>query len=101
MPSKKSSSRTLLVTRSVFSGQRKARWFFREKPIDEHDTGWRVVGDGDTQGYINHQDNVLVIDVDTFKIVEPNIEQILELPISSELERIEENGEVIFQDCKE
>ena len=90
---------TLLVTRSVLSGQRKAKWFFREKGIDKHDTGWRVVGDGDTQGYINQEGNVLGIDIDTFSSVEPLIYKIVDLPLDTELERIEDESGIKFKDC--
>ncbi|MBQ1319165.1 MAG: DUF2185 domain-containing protein, partial [Solobacterium sp.] len=67
---KKHTPGAVIMTRSVFQGQRKARWVFREKAFDRNDTGWRIVGDGDTQGYINHEENILLVDLKTIEHVE-------------------------------
>ena len=88
----------VIMTRSVFQGQRKARWVFREKAFDRNDTGWRIVGDGDTQGYINHEENILLLDLKTIEHVEPIIMEIIDLPIGTELELHDDEEGKYFTD---
>lgn len=96
-----SEKRTAIVTRSVFSGQRRLRHVFREKAYGINDTGWRCVGDGDTQGYINHERNVLVIDIKTLCRMEPMLADILDEPAGTELELIEDSAGKRFVNADE
>ncbi len=81
---------TMIMTRSVFSGQRRLKYFWREKPYGRNDSGWRAVGDGDTQGYLNHIDNDLVVDLHTACSIEPLLGAVLNQPEGTEYEMAED-----------
>ena len=44
----------VIITKSIYQGTSKLKWFFREESVNPADNGWRAIGDKDTQEYINN-----------------------------------------------
>ena len=41
----------VIITKSIYQGTSKLKWFFREESVNPSDNGWRAIGDNDTQEY--------------------------------------------------
>ena len=39
----------VIITKSIYQGTSKLKWFFKEKSVNSSDNGWRAIGDNDTQ----------------------------------------------------
>jgi hypothetical protein len=73
----------------------KVKFMYRAPPITEMDSGWRFYSGIETEEYINNSENLSVYDVNTIANYDPAIIPYLELPIGTDLERID--GTDIFQ----
>ena len=43
----------VIITKSIYEGTSKLKWFFREESVNPSDNGWRAIGDNDTQEYLD------------------------------------------------
>ena len=55
----------MIITKSIYEGTSKLKWFFREESVNPSDNGWRAIGDNDTQEYLNNPENSIVVDFNT------------------------------------
>ena len=53
----------VIITKSIYQGTSKLKWFFREESVNPADNGWRAIGDKDTQEYINNTAVLSVYDM--------------------------------------
>ena len=89
-----------IVTKSILNGETKFRWLFREKPLNNIDTGWMAFGDSDNDDYVNDPKNLTVVDLNTLINIEPTILNVYEMPIGTDLIFIEEDGDKYFINAK-
>lgn len=75
-----------IITRSLYEGASKLKWFFREESVNPADNGWRALGDTDTEEYINIPENNLVVDFDRLVEIEPAVLAIYDMPVGTDLE---------------
>ena len=75
-----------IITRSLYEGNSKLKWIFREDSVNPSDNGWRALGDTDTEEYINIPENNLVVDFDRLVEIEPAVLAIYNLPVGTDLE---------------
>ena len=61
----------VIITKSVYEGTSKLKWFFREESVNPSDNGWRAIGDHDTQEYLDNPENSIVVDFNTLANIEP------------------------------
>ncbi len=76
----------VIITKSIYNGTSKLRWFFREESINPADNGWRAIGDKDTQEYLDNPDNSLVVDFNTLANIEPAVLAVYSMPVGTDLE---------------
>lgn len=70
-------------------------YMYREEPDFKNDSGWRFLSGSETQEYADNPDNWAIYDTNTIANYDKSIIPYLELPIDSELERI--NGTETFK----
>lgn len=75
-----------IITKSLLEESSKLRWIFREQGVNPNDSGWRAIGDSDTQDYINNPSNSIVVDFNTLAKIEPAVLSVYQLPIGTDLE---------------
>lgn len=76
----------MVVTKSLLSGSSKLKWIFRDDSVDDADSGWRAIGDTDTQDYLSKSKNMTVVDFNTLANIEPAILAIYDLSVGTDLE---------------
>lgn len=79
-----------IVTKSVLEGKSSIKWLFREQGVNQVDNGWRVIGDTDTQEYIDDSSNSVVVDFDRLVEIEPAVLSVYDMPVGSDLEFVSE-----------
>ncbi len=67
-------------------------FMYREEPDNEIDNGWRFLSGTEDQDYIDDPDNSAIYSPNTIANYDPAIIPYLNLPIGTELERIEGTG---------
>ncbi len=87
-----------IITKSIYEGTSKIKWLFREEGVNPNDTGWRLIGDTDTQEYLDNPSNSMVVDFNTAIQIEPALLLIYHLPIGSDLEFCEDTSGKYFID---
>lgn len=65
------------------------RYMFREDPHNEMDSGWRFFSGTETDSYMEHPENFDVHDLNTLANYDRAIIPYLEMPVGTELERLE------------
>lgn len=76
----------VIITKSIYQGTSKLKWFFREESANPVDNGWRAIGDNDTQEYINNTENLMVVDFNTLANIEPAVLLVYDMPVGTDLE---------------
>ncbi|NHA07466.1 DUF2185 domain-containing protein [Mucilaginibacter sp. HC2] len=71
----------------------KVIYMYREESDFEHDSGWRFFSGTEDQDYVDDPDNIMIYDVNTIANYDRAIIPYLNLPIGTELERIEGTDE--------
>lgn len=83
----------VIITKSIYQGTSKLKWFFREKSVNPSDNGWRAIGDTDTQEYINNPENSMIVDFNTLANIEPAVLSVYDMPVGTDLEfRFDDSG---------
>ena len=90
----------MVVTKSLLSGSSKLKWIFRDDSVYDADSGWRAIGDTDTQDYLSKSKNMTVVDFNTLANIEPAILVIYDLPVGTDLEFRIEDGKKSFVDTQ-
>ena len=70
-------------------------FMYREKPDFDVDNGWRFLSGTETQDYVDNPDNWAIYDTNTIANYDKAIIPYLDLPIGTELERV--NGTETFR----
>ena len=76
----------MIITKSIYEGTSKLKWFFREESVNPSDNGWRAIGDNDTQEYLNNPENSIVVDFNTLANIEPAVLAVYDMPVGTDLE---------------
>ena len=76
----------VIITKSIYQGTSKLKWFFREESVNPSDNGWRAIGDNDTQEYLNNPENSMVVDFNTLANIEPAVLSVYDMPVGTGLE---------------
>lgn len=76
----------VIITKSIYQGTSKLKWFFREESVNPSDNGWRAIGDNDTQEYLNNPENSMVVDFNTLANIEPAVLSVYDMPVGKDLE---------------
>ena len=76
----------MIITKSIYEGTSKLKWFFREESVNPSDNGWRAIGDKDTQEYLNNPENSIVVDFNTLANIEPAVLAVYDMPVGTDLE---------------
>jgi len=74
---------------------KKVKFMYRDTPRNEIDSGWQFYSGTETQEYIDNPENSAIYAVNTIANYDPAIIPYLNLPIGSDLERID--GTDLFQ----
>ncbi len=77
-----------LITKSVYEGERRLRWFYRDEPIGEanpYDSGWFISSEFDDEEYMKNPDNIKTITIEELIKIEPRAELIVEMPVGTEI----------------
>ena len=88
----------VVITKSIYQGTSKLKWFFREESVNPSDNGWRAIGDNDTQEYINNSENLIVVDFNTLANIEPAVLSVYDMPVGTHLEFCFDNTGRYFVD---
>ena len=74
-----------IITKSVYSKERKIRWLYRNEPINENDSGWEISSEFDDEEYVRNSDNLFAITIAELLEMEPMIENVIEMPVYTEI----------------
>lgn len=80
-------------TKKVSFEGMKVGFMYREEPNFELDNGWRIFSGTETQEYVDNAQNARAININTIIDIDPAILPYLDLPIGTELERVEGTDE--------
>jgi hypothetical protein len=78
-----------LVSNHITLDGKLVGFMYRVAPEFEIDCGWRFVSGEETEEYMEDEDNSKVLDVNTVANYDPAIIPYLQLPVRTELERVE------------
>lgn len=67
----------------------KVGFMYREEPESPEDSGWRFLSGEETEEYVENMNNTMIFDVNTIANYDDAIVPYLNLPIGSEMERLE------------
>lgn len=89
----------VVITKSIYQGTSKLKWFFREKSVNPSDNGWRAIGDNDTQEYLDNPENSMVVDFNTLASIEPAVLLVYDMPAGTDLEFCQDDTGKYFVDA--
>lgn len=73
-------------------------FFYRQKPDNHIDSGWRFLTGFEDDAYMADDDNHAIYDVNTIANYDPSIIPLLDAPIGSVFERDEETSQFLVVD---
>ena len=76
-----------LVSNQILEEGLPIRFMYREEPLDEEDSGWRVLSGREDQEYLDDSDNSKFIGVNTMANMDQSIIPYLGKELGSELEK--------------
>lgn len=82
-----------LATDHITVDGMKVGFMYRDEPEDNDDSGWRFLSGTENQKYMNDPSNSGVYEVNTIANYDPAIIPYLDLPVGTELERVEGTDE--------
>ncbi len=89
----------VIITKSIYQGTSKLKWFFKEKSVNSSDNGWRAIGDNDTQEYLDNPENSMVVDFNTLANIEPAVLLVYDMPVGTDLEFCRDDTGKYFVDA--
>ena len=89
----------VIITKSIYQGTSKLKWFFKEKSVNSSDNGWRAIGDDDTQEYLDNPENSMVVDFNTLANIEPAVLLVYDMPVGTDLEFCRDDTGKYFVDA--
>ncbi|MGY3778820.1 immunity protein Imm33 domain-containing protein [Isobaculum melis] len=85
-----------IVTKSVLNKETEIKWLFRD---EEFGNGWIISGKDDSQEYIDHSENLAVVNFNVLANIEPLVVHIYSMP-TGDLEFVEDDTGKYFIDTK-
>ena len=82
-----------MATDAIMVDGLKISYAYREEPIDEMDNGWRFFSGTESQEYLDDTSKSGIYSLNTIANYDPMIIPYLDLPIGTELEKIENSDE--------
>ncbi|MCO6391954.1 DUF2185 domain-containing protein [Aliihoeflea aestuarii] len=76
-----------IASRLVASGEEPIRFFYRDEPVDEVDTGWCFLSGIETDEEMEDPDSQVILDLRSAVELEPAILPFLDAPTGSAFER--------------
>lgn len=76
----------VIASKMVVDDKAKVGFLYREKPMDEADSGWRIFSGQEDQAYADNPDNFGLHDIRTVLAVDPSIGELLLSPTGSAFE---------------
>ncbi|MGF9563696.1 DUF2185 domain-containing protein [Neorhizobium sp. JUb45] len=73
-------------------------FFYRQKPDNDMDSGWRFLTGFEDDAYMDDADNHAIYDVNTIANYDPSIIALLDAPIGSVFERDEDTSRFVSVD---
>jgi hypothetical protein len=80
----------VMASKMIFDDNMQPRFLFREKSVNEQDSGWRIFTGFEPEGYTDNADNFAFYDPSTILEVDPSLWDILLKGIGSVYEKSEE-----------
>lgn len=77
-----------LVSKNITHNLQAIKWMYREEPIEEFDSGWRVFCESDTEEFINQPENVIPLDFNVLANLNPHVVEIYNAPVGADYEVI-------------
>lgn len=78
-------AKTCLVSKNIIDSLGNVCFVYREEPVVEIDSGWRIFSEIDTEEFINKEGNVIPVDFNDLCNLEPSLTSIYEAPIGTDL----------------
>lgn len=78
-----------IIPKSIYDKKSDIKWLYRDTPINETDSGWRIFGTKEDK-------DVIIIDIDILISIEPLFAKIKDSPIDTELELKEDEAGKYF-----
>lgn len=79
-----------LASTNVVTGAGRVKWMVREESQATADNGWRIFSAIDTDEYLADSSNLQVVDFNLVCELEPALIGILDLPVGSDLQIVDE-----------
>lgn len=80
-----------IASHLVASGDQPIRFFYRDTPVNDIDSGWCFLSGVETDEEMADPESQVVIALSSVVAMEPEIAQFLSLPVGSVFERSDEN----------
>ncbi len=77
-----------LVSRNITHNLNAIKWMYREEPIGEFDSGWRIFGEEDTEEFLNEEGNVIPLDFNILANLNPRVVEVYNAPVGADFEII-------------
>lgn len=82
----------------ISEGQYPIHGLYREKSYNSEDSGWRVISEIDTEEYLSNESNAVTLSQQEMFQLEPALKKIVDLPVGTELQMIQDETSVKFVD---
>ncbi len=79
-----------LVSRNITHNLQAIKWMYREEPIGEFDSGWRIFADQDTEEFINTSGNIIPLEFNVLANLNPRVVEVYNAPVGADFEIINE-----------
>lgn len=85
----------IYLSKQISENKEKPTWMYREHPINNVDSGWRVFSGTESESFLEDSSNFVLVTADFLIKIDDDIKINLLAPIGSSFERSETNGEWI------
>lgn len=73
------------MSKSVYNGETRPSYWHREPSVNPNDNGWRIIGTGDEEEYLNNPENWTITSIDKAFELCPMILEFFDAPVGTEL----------------
>jgi hypothetical protein len=84
-----------VTAKIIYEGQQ-VHFMYREKPVNETDSGWQFLAGTETQAYLSDPDNAAMYRLNTIANFDPAVIPYLDLPVGTDLERVEGSNDFVI-----
>jgi hypothetical protein len=79
------------VSRKILDEGWKVGYFFKDEPVDEHDSGWCFMAGNEDEEYNDDIKNIAILQLSEVCQMEPLIDQYLDMPAGTKMIRVEDD----------